>query len=96
MFIVQIEHEVLNFDSWLKAFESDPIDRKKAGVRRYSIFRENDHRNLVIIELEFDNLTEAENICLRLKKMWERIDGTMLVNPKLRILVRIGQEEILQ
>lgn len=28
-----IEHEVPNYDGWKKAFDSDPIDTKKLGVK---------------------------------------------------------------
>ena len=37
MIIVQIEHEVLNFESWQKAFDSDPIDRKKIRVQGFAL-----------------------------------------------------------
>jgi hypothetical protein len=37
--ILQIEHKVANFDGWKKAFDSDPVGRKKSGVRRDHIFR---------------------------------------------------------
>lgn len=96
MIIVQIEHEVLNFESWQKAFDSDPIDRKKIGVQRYSILQLKDNPNHVVVDLEFDNLPEAENTCTMLRKMWVRIDGTMLINPRVRILHRIRQQEILR
>ena len=96
MIIVQIEHEVLNFESWRRAFDSDPIDRKKAGVQRYSVFQLKDNPNHVVIDLEFENLSEAEHTCTMLRKMWDRIDGKMLINPQIRILHRIKQEEILQ
>jgi hypothetical protein len=94
MIIVQIEHEVVNFENWLRAFDSDPIDRKKAGVKRYTILQQNDNPNHVLIDLEFDQLHEAENTCMMLKKMWNRMDGTMLINPKLRILNRTRQQEM--
>ena len=55
MFILQIEYEVFNFKGWKKAFENDPIDRKKAGVRRYHIFQRADNPNFVVIDLEFDD-----------------------------------------
>jgi hypothetical protein len=29
MIVLQIEHKVADFSGWKKAFESDPIDRKK-------------------------------------------------------------------
>lgn len=70
MFILQIEHEVFNFEGWKKAFDNDPIDRKKAGVRRYHIFQRADNPNFVVIDLEFDDRIQrhlipvfSERIC---------------------------------
>ncbi len=61
---LQIEHKLPNFEGWKKVFESDPVNRKKSGVRRYKIFRPFDDPNYVIIDLEFDNLKEAEETLL--------------------------------
>jgi hypothetical protein len=36
-----------------KAFDNDPIDRKKSGVKRYSFYRPADDPNYVIIDLDF-------------------------------------------
>ena len=46
MTTLRIEHKVPNFDGWKKAFDSDPIDRKKSGVNRYSIYRPADESAL--------------------------------------------------
>ena len=35
MTILQIEHNISDFDVWKKAFDGDPINRKKSGVVRY-------------------------------------------------------------
>jgi hypothetical protein len=61
MIVLQIEHEVPSFEGWKKAFEQDPIERRKAGVRRYLIFQRADNPNFVVINLEFDRLKEAED-----------------------------------
>ena len=37
--MLRIEHLVLNFDGWKKAFDSDPVGREKSGVRRYQVLR---------------------------------------------------------
>jgi hypothetical protein len=83
---LQIEHKVPNFEGWKKAFESDPIDRKKAGVRRYQIFRPFDDPNYVIIDLEFDNLKEAEETLVALRNLWTKVEGKVMMNPQTRIL----------
>lgn len=39
MIVLQLEHPVPNFDGWKKAFESDPVGRRRGGVVRYSILK---------------------------------------------------------
>ena len=86
MVLLQIEHQVPNFEGWKKAFENDPVDRKKAGVRRYKIFRQVDNPNYVVIELEFDHMKEAEDMYAALQNLWKKVDGKIIVSPKIRIL----------
>jgi hypothetical protein len=94
MFILQIEHEVFNFEGWKKAFESDPINRKKAGVRHYNIFQLTDNSNFVLINLEFDNLSEAESTLASLKILWKNVDGKIMINPQVRILKLVESKDI--
>ncbi len=61
MTILQIEHKIPNYDGWKKAFDSDPIDRKKSGVKRHRVYRPTDDPNYVVIDLEFDNLNSAQS-----------------------------------
>lgn len=86
MLILQIEHKVPNFDGWKKAFESDPINRKKCGVRSYRIFRPIDDPNYVILDLEFDTLKEAEDTLTALHNLWGKVEGKIMMNPQTRIL----------
>ena len=86
MIILQIEHKVQNFAGWKKAFQSDPINRKKSGVRSYKILRPMDDPNHVIIDLEFDNLKEAEDTLAALRKLWVNVEGKVMMNPQTRIL----------
>jgi hypothetical protein len=86
MLILRVEHKIVNFDGWKKAFESDPINRKKSGVRRYRIFRPTDDPNYVIIDLEFDSLSDAESVLAALRKLWERVEGEVMFNPQTKIL----------
>lgn len=84
--ILRIEHKVPNFDGWKKAFESDPAGRKKSGVRRYRIYRPVDDPNYVIIDLEFDNLNDAQAMLADLRKLWNKVEGTVMVNPQTQML----------
>jgi len=86
MVILQIEHKVPNFEGWKKAFESDPINRKKSGVRHYSIYRPIDDPNYVIVDLEFDTLKNAEDCLESLRKLWGKVEGQVMMGPKTRIL----------
>jgi hypothetical protein len=86
MTILRIEHKVPNFDGWKKAFDSDPMGRQKSGVRRYNIFRPADDANYVIIDLEFDNVSDAETMLAALRKLWQRVEGQVMFNPQTRIL----------
>ena len=86
MIVLQIEHEVPNFEGWKKAFENDPIHRKKAGVRKYKIFQKSDNPNYVVIDLEFDSLNDAENTRTVLQNLWKKVDGKIIMNPQIRIL----------
>lgn len=85
--IVRIEHAVGNFDAWKVAFDSDPLGRQKGGVRRYRIFRPIDDQNYVMIDLEFDNLQQAQMFNSSLQKMFSNGDAQRVMqNPKVRIL----------
>ncbi len=91
MIILQIEHPVPNFDAWKKAFDSDPVNRKQSGVRRYRVLRPIDNPNYAMIELEFDSVNEAEGLLAAMREVWGRIQGTIMENPRVRI-VRGGGE----
>ena len=86
MITLHIEHKVSNYNEWKKVFDSDPINRKKSGVRSYRIFRPVDDPNYVLIDLEFDNLNDSENVLTALNKLWSNVDGKIIFNPQARIL----------
>ena len=94
MYILQIEHPVPNFEGWKKAFENDPIDRKGSGVTHYRISRKPDDKNYVIVDLEFDNITEAEACHAKLQNLWSHVEGTVMNNPQSRIIEVIEDEDI--
>ena len=93
MVILRIEHKVINFDGWKVAFESDPINRKKMGVKRYRIFRPIDDQNFAIVDLEFESLSEAEATLAALQKMWPKVEGSIMIGPQFRMLNVIDSKE---
>ncbi len=86
MVILQIEHKIPNYEGWKKAFESDPVNRKKSGVRGYRIYQPVNDPHYVIIDLEFSNLKEAEDTLAALRILWNKVEGKVMVNPQTRIL----------
>ena len=78
IFILQIEHQVTNFEVWKKAFDNDPARREQSGVLRYKILRPVDNMNYIIVDLEFDNLDKAEAFQAILQKVWQAVDGRIV------------------
>jgi hypothetical protein len=93
MIVLQIEHQVLNFEAWKKAFDNDPIDRKRSGVKRYRVYRSNVDPNLVIIDMEFDELDSAQQTLTALRKVWHKIEGIIVFTPQARILEIVDIKE---
>jgi hypothetical protein len=92
--IVRIEHPVDNFDAWKRAFESDPVGRKRAGVRRYRVLRPRDDPNYVMIDLEFSDAPEAEGFRSAIMKLWSSPEAQRVMrNPQVRIAEVVDSKE---
>jgi hypothetical protein len=94
MVILQIEHPVPNFDAWKKAFDSDPANRKRSGMRRYRILRLLDNPNYAIIDLEFGSVNEAEALLAGMREVWRGVEGTIMENPRVRIVEVVESKEL--
>ncbi len=94
MVILEIEHPVPNFAVWKSAFDNDPVGRQRSGVRRYRILRPIDNPNFAIIQLEFDNLGQAEAMVLSLRQLWARVEGTVMSNPQTRIVELVESKDV--
>jgi len=93
MHILRIEHPVPDFDAWKRAFDSDPVGRERSGVRRYRVMRAADNSNYVMIDLEFDNLSEAEALSAALSELWGRVAGQIIESPRARIVEAVETKE---
>ena len=91
--ILQIEHPVPSFEGWKKTFDSDPVGRRQSGVIRYKILQKIGDPNYVIIDLEFEKLSEAENFLNSLRKLWGRVEGSVVNNPQARIIEVVESKE---
>lgn len=85
MIVLHIEHPVPNFEGWKKAFDSDPIDRKASGVKKYKLYRSTENPNYVAIDLEFDNQQAAEGTLKKLQVIWGKVEGTVINRPTAQI-----------
>ena len=92
MYLLRIEHSVPNFEGWKKAFDSDPVGREKMGVRQYQILRAADDPNYVMIDLEFDTAEQANGLLQAMRTVWSRVEGTIMTNPKARIVEKVEEK----
>ena len=85
MYILRIEHPVTNFDAWKEAFDSDPIGRKRSGVRRHQVFRPTDDPNYVMIDLEFDDVDHANAFLGKMQRIWSGPGKAVMQNPTAKV-----------
>jgi hypothetical protein len=84
--MLRIEHPVADYDGWKTAFDSDPVGRERSGVRRYQVLRPVDDPKYVMIDLEFDTVSQAEAVLAAMREVWGRVEGTIMTHPKWRIV----------
>ena len=94
MHTLRIQHEVLNYQDWKKAFDGDPMNRKQAGVKRYRIYRSLNNEKLVTIEIDFDNMTQLDSTLLGLQNMWNKIQGTIIITPTTSIFEMVEMSDV--
>lgn len=83
---LRIEHLVPDFDMWKQIFDSDPADRKGSGVRSFRVSRAVDNPNLVMIDLEFETVAEAEGLLGKMRDIWAGPGGAFMLNPQAHIV----------
>jgi hypothetical protein len=86
MYILRIEHPVPDYGNWKMAFDSDPVGRVKPGVRRYRILRPVDDQKFAMIDLEFDTVSQAEDLLAAMRTVWGRVEGKIMMDPKAKIV----------
>lgn len=60
MATLHIEHPITDFATWKTAFDHFASARKSAGVRRHRVQRPVDDPGYVVIDLDFDDVADAE------------------------------------
>lgn len=94
MVILRIQHAVPDFENWKRAFKSDPLDRKASGVKDYRLYRSVAEPNLVMIDLDFDTLEEAEGMLERLHALWAGPGESVMRSPQAWIVETVESESI--
>jgi cytidylate kinase len=93
MTILHIEHSIQDYETWKRAFESDPVSREQSGVRRYQILRPIDDPNYVIIDLGFDSSTAAEAFLAALREMWRSPAAAALIGSSQTRIVQVVESK---
>ena len=91
MHVLRVERQVADYDDWKKAFDNDPIGRRKSGVVRYRILRATDDPDHVMIDLEFDGAAEADRMQGALRELWGQVD--VIRNPQMRTAELLETDE---
>jgi hypothetical protein len=96
MATLHIENTVRDFDSWKSAFDKYDNVRREKGVRSYRLTRHHDDPNKVIVDLDFDSVSRAEDFCQVLAKIWRSPQSQAeLVNHSEPLLVDVVEQRML-
>ena len=71
MATLHIENVVHDFDSWKAAFDKYDRLRREKGVRSFRMTRHHDDPTKVVVDLDFDSVSRAEDFCAVLEKIWQ-------------------------
>ena len=94
MVMVRIEHTVPDFEKWKRAFDNDPADRRGSGVRRYQVLKLQDNPNFVMIDLEFDDQSQATAFLNVMQRIWSGGGKAVMQNPVARVAQLVERKEL--
>jgi hypothetical protein len=80
---------------WKAAFDRDPIDRRRLGVRRHRIYRPLDDPKYIVGELEFETAAEAEACRSALHDLWNSPQAAPALSgaPRVRIVEPVEERQ---
>lgn len=93
MYTLQIEHGIKDFGMWKEAFDRDPVNREASGVVGHRISQPVDDSHYVVVELDFNQRGQAEQLLANLKsRVWNSSSAAPALNgaPTTRILESVG------
>jgi hypothetical protein len=94
--VLQVEHEISDFDTWKSAFETDPLQRQQSGVRAYRVYRPQDGSPYIRIDLDFETVRAAEDFRGKLEQLWRsgRASPALVGSGHVRIVDEVMREEL--
>jgi hypothetical protein len=96
MATLHIENIVKDFDTWKSAFDKYDTMRKEKGVRSYRMTRHHDDPNQVMVDLDFDSVSRAQEFGEVLAKIWKSPQSRAeLVSHTAPVLVDLVEERTL-
>ncbi|MCU1442038.1 MAG: hypothetical protein JWQ59_188 [Cryobacterium sp.] len=93
MALLRIQHPVPGYERWKRSFESDMLKRKDSGVLRYTIHRSVSDPNLVMVDMEFPTVRQAEIFLTRMHRIWG-MGGTPVEGPEAWIVETVERVEL--
>ena len=91
---LHIQHPVPSFDNWKSAFDRDPMNRKGSGVLRYAIHRSVSDGQLVMVDMEFATLGEAERMLAKLRGLWAGRGSAVMSDPEAWIVETVETRDL--
>ncbi|MFJ6610501.1 hypothetical protein ACIQPT_09485 [Streptomyces sp. NPDC091289] len=91
---LHIEHPITDFEVWKAAFDRFSDFRRQSGVRRYRVQRPVDDPRYVVVDLDFETVTEAEKFLGFLRtKVWSSSENApaLVGTPQTKILESVEE-----
>jgi hypothetical protein len=102
MVTLNLEHGIGSLEVWKAAFDRDPAERERSGVRRYRVWQPIGDSKHVIIDLDFDDVEAAQGFLESLRQVWAKAElspgllrepGATGAIPRARILEQVASHQ---
>jgi hypothetical protein len=86
--VLRLQHAIRDFGAWKAAFDGDPIDRERSGVRGHRVYRPLDDPNSIAVDLDFDTVEEARRFEVALGRLWRSAEAAAVLGgtPEVQIV----------
>ncbi len=94
MAILRLEHGISDFAVWKAAFDSDPIQRERNGVRGHRVYRPVGDEHTIAVDLEFGTVEEAQRFQVALGNLWRSAEAAPALRgtPRVQIVETVESE----